>query len=125
MARTVRFSFRFALLRSTVANRPPIPRRQNDPKLHAALAIRFSETAALCTLIMSVEVTAAEPFGVWEAGLKLHEAIAGRPEQAKLIWLLNPPVGVIETVALIKRGVKIPHPRHWQPLAHLVGVSNQ
>jgi hypothetical protein len=47
-----------------------------------------------------VEVAALLPLGVREAGLKLHEASAGKPEQLKVICWLNPPAGVIVIVEL-------------------------
>jgi hypothetical protein len=43
---------------------------------------------------------AALPFGVTEAGLMLHVAFEGAPEQERLTAELNPPAGVMVTVEL-------------------------
>jgi hypothetical protein len=48
--------------------------------------------------IVIVVVEALAPLGVTVAGLKLHEAPVGRPEQVKLTCWLNPPLGVTPTV---------------------------
>lgn len=45
-----------------------------------------------------MDVTVPVPLGVTVAGLKLHEAFWGRPEQARLTCWLNPPDGVMVIV---------------------------
>ena len=51
-------------------------------------------------LTVSVVVTALAPLGVTVAGLKVQEALAGKPEQEKLTCWLNPPLGVMLTVVV-------------------------
>ena len=48
---------------------------------------------------MSVVVETAVPEGVTVAGEKLHEALAGSPEQLKVTAALKPFTAVTETVA--------------------------
>jgi hypothetical protein len=50
--------------------------------------------------MVSVVVAAAVPLGVTEAGEKLQDASAGRPEQVKVTVALKPLIGVTERVAV-------------------------
>jgi hypothetical protein len=64
-----------------------------------AIGHLYSRAGKIVTLravvaIVIVVVAAAVPLGVTVAGLKLHEALVGRPEQVKLTCWLNPPLGV-------------------------------
>jgi hypothetical protein len=50
-------------------------------------------------LMVRVEMTAV-PFGVTVAGLKVHEELAGSPEQLNCSCWLNPPVGAMVRTTL-------------------------
>jgi len=77
---------------------PSSPAKATFPML---LPTGMDSTFAVPDLVVIVIVdVAGAPFGETDDGLKLHEAVVGSPEHAKFVAVLNPFIGVTDTVTV-------------------------
>ena len=67
---------------------------------NSGLELRWTAAVSPLVLTVSVEVEAAVPEGVTEAGEKLHDAPAGKPEQENITAVATRFRGVTETVTV-------------------------
>jgi len=81
---------------------PPDPAAVSLPRIPGSVPCLIAAVVDALTFvaIVSVDVAASAP-GVTLAGLKLQVALAGKPEQLRVVAELNPFDGVTVTVAVV------------------------